>query len=361
MDAYAGSNTGSSIDVTVKKNFLSDNASGVHENVIAAITEANRGYSPAYGEDPWTRKASELIREKFDSDAKVLFCFGGTGANVTALSAVTKPFESILCAQSAHIWNNECGAVEKISGSKIVPIPDHYGKLEPKEVQNLLEDNHGVHTSQPRVLSLTQPTEWGLLYTKEELCALSTYAHDREMLVHVDGARYCNAVCAAGASLSAMGPECGIDILSFGGTKNGLLGAEAVIFFNRDIGDNAEFARKQATQLASKMRFIAAQFIAYFQDDLWFELSTQANKSMERLVKGCAQRVRGFKLSCPAQCNMGFPYLAPEISTYLQSNYDFHLWKEKENIARWVTSFDTHEEDINSLINELGLLYDKLL
>ena len=345
----------------MKKNFLSDNASGVHENVMAAIVEANKGYSPAYGDDHWTEKASDLIRHNFDSDAKVLFCFGGTGANVTALSAIVHPFESILCARSAHIWNNECGALEKISGSKIVPIPDHYGKLKPQEIQSLLEDSHGVHTSSPRVLSITQPTEWGVLYTVDELRELSEFAHDRAMFVHMDGARYCNAVSSTGKSLSAMGPECGIDVLSFGGTKNGLLGAEAVIFFNRDISHNAEASRKQTTQLASKMRFIAAQFIAYLQDNLWFELSTHANKSMERLMQGCAARVKDFKLSCPAQCNMGFPYLESEITNSLRVNYDFHLWKEKENIVRWVTSFDTRAEDIDSLVHELGQLYDKLL
>lgn len=335
-----------SISSTPRRSFASDNASGVHPRILDAITAANEGHVLAYGADPYTARASEALCSAFEADAEVLFCFGGTGANVIALGSVVRPHQSVLCADAAHIWNDECAAPERFIGGKLIPVASRFGKLDPAALSGHLVARRGVHHAQPRVLSITQPTEWGTLYTLEEIRALSTYAHEHGLVLHVDGARFANAAAALDTSLADLGPGCGIDVLSFGGTKNGLLGAEAVIFFDRALANEAAYARKQATQLASKMRFLAAQFLAYLQDDLWRELAGHANAMAARLA-GALAAVDGVEFVCPVECNLLFPRLPRTVLARLHEQYEFHTWDEQHSIARWLTSFDTTAADID--------------
>ncbi len=339
--------------------FASDNASGVHPRVLAAIAAANQGHTPAYGDDPWTARASAALCEAFNSDAEVLFCFGGTGANVISLAAVTRPHEAVLCADSAHVWSSECAAPERFLGGKLIPIAHQFGKISSAEITPYLGPGRGVHHTRPRVVTVTQPTEYGVLYSREELRELADFVHQHGLLLHVDGARFANAAAALGCTLAELGPECGVDILSFGGTKNGLLGGEAVLIFNRAATLHADYTRKQAMQLASKMRFISAQFLAYLEDELWRTLASQANQMASLLVTHCTD-IDGLDFICPVDCNMLFPRLPQPVITELQKSFYFYTWDEQESIARWITSFDTTETDVLELSSAVARIISAL-
>ena len=328
------------------RSFASDNGAGVHPAVLAAIAAANHGHASAYGNDAWTASASDALRAAFGGAAEVLFTFGGTGANVVALATITRRYDAILCADSAHIFNSECAAVEHFCGGKLLPIATSDGKLSPALLAPALGPTRGVHQTRARVVSITQPTEWGVLYSVDEMRALTDFAHAHELLVHVDGARYANAAAALGVSLAGLSADVGVDVLSFGGTKNGLLGAEAVLLFDPALALEAAYARKQATQLASKMRFIAAQFLAYLENDLWRELASHANAMAQRLAIVLGD-VAGLELVCPVQTNMLFPRLPRGVLDALQRDHYFYTWRDSDAVARWVTSFDTTREDID--------------
>ena len=330
----------------------SDNASGVHPHVLEALAAANHDHASAYGDDAWTGRAVELLRSAFDYDLEVLFCFGGTGANVIGLAAATRPYESILCAESAHIWNSECSAPERFVNAKLIPLADELGKISVDHLLPHLGPGRGVHTARPRVVSITQPTEWGTLYSLDEMRTLADFCHEHDLLLHVDGARFANAVAALNVSLADCA-KCGIDVLSFGGTKNGLMGAEAVILFRPDLLEAAEYARKQAMQLASKMRFVAAQFLAYLENDLWHQLASHANAMAALLASQCASLPR-IELAAPVACNMLFPRLPATVLSDLQEEFYFYTWDERASIARWITSFDTTGEDIEIFSTSLG-------
>lgn len=327
--------------------FASDNAAGIHPRVLAAIAEANVGHALAYGDDAWTRRAADAIREAFASDAEVLFVFGGTGANVVGLASVMRRHQAVLCADSAHLWNSECAAPEQAFGGKIIPLPHMHGKLEASLLEPALRPTRGVHHARPRVVSISQPTEWGTLYTRDELCALAAFAHAHGLLLHVDGARYANAAAALNLPLSALGADCGIDILSFGGTKNGLLGGEAVLLFDRALAEEGAYARKMATQLASKMRFISAQFIAYMEHELWRELAAHANAMAARLAQALAD-VPTLEFVCPVETNMLFARLPLPALRRLREDFHFYAWDESAGIARWLTAFDTQAADVDA-------------
>lgn len=329
-----------------RRHFASDNASGIHPRILAAIGEANVGHALAYGDDPWTRRASEALRAAFDADAEVLLTFGGTGANVVGLAAIMRRHCAVLCADSAHLWTSECAAPEQAFGGKLVPLPHVQGKLTQAAIAPALRPGRGVHHAQPRVVSISQPTEWGTLYTPDELRQLADFVHAHGLVLHVDGARYANAAAALGLPLAALGAACGIDVLSFGGTKNGLMAGEAVLFFDRSLAQEAAYARKQATQLASKMRFIAAQFLAYLEDDLWCRLATHANAMATRLAAGVSG-VAQLEFVCPVSCNMLFPRLPHAALATLREDFPFHAWDESQSIARWLTSFDTTSDDVD--------------
>ena len=328
------------------RSFASDNGAGVHPAVLAAINAANHGHACAYGNDPWTARASDALRAAFGGTAEILFTFGGTGANVVALATLTRRHDAILCADSAHILNSECAAVEHFCGGKLLPVASIDGKLSPALLAPVLGPTRGVHQARPRVVSITQPTEWGALYSVDEMRALADFAHAHELFVHVDGARYANAAAALGLSLAALSAEVGVDVLSFGGTKNGLLGAEAVVVFDPTLALEAAYARKQATQLASKMRFIAAQFLAYLENDLWRELAGHAN-AMARRLAAALDNVAGLEFVCPVETNMLFPRLPRGVLEALQRDFYFYTWRDSDAVARWVTSFDTSTEDVD--------------
>lgn len=328
------------------RSFASDNGAGVHPAVLAAINAANHGHASAYGNDPWTARASDALRAAFGGTAEILFTFGGTGANVVALATLTRRHDAILCADSAHILTSECAAVEHFCGGKLLPVASIDGKLSPALLAPVLGPTRGVHQARPRVVSITQPTEWGALYSVDEMRALADFAHAHELFLHVDGARYANAAAALGLSLAALSAEVGVDVLSFGGTKNGLLGAEAVVVFDPTLALEAAYARKQATQLASKMRFIAAQFLAYLENDLWRELAGHAN-AMARRLAAALDNVAGLEFVCPVETNMLFARLPRGVLEALQRDFYFYTWRDSDAVARWVTSFDTSAEDVD--------------
>lgn len=328
------------------RSFASDNGAGVHPTVLAAIAAANHGHASAYGNDAWTRSALDALRIAFGGEAEALLCFGGTGANVVALATVTRRYDAILCADSAHIVNSECAAVEHYCGGKLLPLTSVDGKLTPELVASALGPTRGVHHARPRVLSITQPTEWGTLYSVAEMRALCEFAHAHQLFVHVDGARFANAAAALDVSLAAISAEVGVDVLSFGGTKNGLLGAEAVVLFDRTLIEEAAYARKQTTQLASKMRFLAAQFLAYLDGELWRSLASQANDMAAHLV-AALKDADGLHWVCPVETNMLFPRLPRAALATLQNGFDFYTWRDSDAVARWVTSFDTTRDDVD--------------
>jgi len=329
--------------------FASDNNAGVHPEVLAALAAANVGHAPAYGDDAWTARAVALLRREFGAAAQVHFVFGGTAANVLGLAALVKPHQAVLCSRNAHIAVHECGAPERFGGCKLVLLDDQDGKLSPAAVERELGALGDVHRSQPRVVSISQCTELGTVYTPAELRALSEHAHARGLLLHVDGARIANAAAALGVGLGAITTDVGVDVLSLGGTKNGLLGAEAVVFPRGNPPGTAaadfEFLRKAGLQLASKMRFLAVQFEALFTDGLWLRSAERANRAARHLAE-LARGVPGVELTRPVETNAVFARLPRDWIEPLQQAARFYVWDEPRCEVRWVTSFDTTDEDV---------------
>ena len=327
--------------------FASDNTSGIHPEILAAIGRANHGFVKPYGADPYTEAAVAALRAEFGEGAEVFFTFNGTGANVVGLGAIARSFEAVYCADCSHIWSDECAAPEKFLGGKLVPVPSTYGKISPAAVAASMGENRGVHHAVPRVISITQPTEWGTAYRPQEMQALADFAHARGMILHVDGARLSNAAAALGISLGAISADVGVDVLSFGGTKNGLMGGEAIVFINHTLVEHAGYLRKQATQLASKMRFIAVQFEALLKDELWRQNAAHANAMAARLAAAVGD-IDGVEFTCPVEINALFPRLEPAFVAPLQERCVFYLWDTKASIARWMTSFNTTPNEVDA-------------
>ncbi|HLM57164.1 MAG TPA: low specificity L-threonine aldolase [Pyrinomonadaceae bacterium] len=329
-----------------KRGFASDNNAGVHPRVMEALLAANRGHVVAYGDDPFTAAARERFREHFGPAARAFFVFGGTGANVLGLQAVTRPHHAVVCAATAHINVDECGAPEKFSGCKLLPVSGPDGKLTPALIEPLLSASGDQHRAQPRVVSVSQPTELGTVYTLEELKKLSEFAHARGMLLHVDGARLSNAAARLEVSLAEL--TAGVDVLSFGGTKNGMMYGEAVVFFGEELARDFEFVRKQGTHLPSKMRFIAAQFDALLADGLWLENARHANR-MARLLARELEGLPQLEITRPVESNAVFARLPPERVARVREQFFFHVWDEATSEVRLMSSFDTTEEDVRAL------------
>lgn len=329
--------------------FASDNASGAHPAVIDAIRAANDGHAYAYGDDDWTRAAEAVLRRHVGQHAQPFFVFNGTGANACALAAVMRPYEAVICPKTAHINVDECGAPERLTGGKLIAVATPDGKLTPDLVERAIFGVGVEHHSQPRVVSISQSTEYGTVYRPAEIAALAEFAHERGMLLHVDGARISNAAAALGCSLREMITDAGVDVLSFGGTKNGMLYGEAVVFLREGIGADFRFVRKQCAQLASKMRFIAAQFIALFGGDLWLENARHAN-DMARLLADGVNGIPGVRITQPVEANEVFAALPHEAIEPLVEAYGFYVWDEHADEVRWVTSWDTTAEDVGRLV-----------
>jgi len=339
----------------MKKGFASDNNSGVHSTIFKAMEAANTGHVVGYGDDPFTQKAIKVFKDKFGENTEVFFVFNGTGANVLSLSTVTQSFNSVICAETAHIQEDECGAPEKFTGCKLLPVEPVIGKLTPETIQHHLTGFDFEHHSQPRVISISQVTEMGTVYQPKEIKALADLAHANKMLLHMDGARIANAAISLNMDFKEFTVDCGVDILSFGGTKNGMMMGEAVLFFNRELTLNTKYIRKQSMQLYSKMRFVGAQFLAYFENDLWKETATHANK-MAKLLETKVAKIPEIKITQPVHANGIFAIVPREIIEPLQKRFFFYIWDDTKPEVRWMTSFDTTEEEIVefvALIKEL--------
>ena len=330
----------------VKRGFASDNNAGVHARVIDALRAANQGHAVAYGDDAYTETAVKKFREHFGEGAQVFFVFGGTGANVTGLASVTRPHNAVVCAETAHINVDECGAPELFSGCKLIDLSTPDGKLRPEQIEPLLWRKSDQHHVQPRVISISQPTELGTVYNLEELERLSSFARERGLLLHVDGARLANAAVSLGVTLREAAT--GADVLSFGGTKNGMMYGEAVVFLDASLSRDFKFVRKQGAQLPSKMRFVAAQFNALLTEELWLRNASHANS----LARALAEEIRlipQMKITQPVESNAVFALMPREIIPRVQERYFFYVWNEKISEVRLMCSFDTTEEDVREL------------
>ncbi len=336
------------------RNFASDNNAGVHPEVLEAIARANQGHVVAYGDDPYTRSAIAKFEEHFGPGIDVFFTFNGTGANVLGLQALNRPYHAVLCSDYAHIYTDECGAPEKHTGCKLLPLPHQDGKITLDSVRHAYHGIGDQHHVQARVISITQSTEMGTVYQPEEIQALAQFAHEREMFLHMDGARVANAAASLGQTLRQATRDLGVDVLSFGGTKNGIMGGEAVVFFNRGPGHSkpsADFLylRKQGMQLASKMRFIAAQFEALLTNSLWQRSAEHANR-MARLLEAELRRIPQVKVVWKVEANGVFAQIPRHAVQKIKDRYFFYMWIEEECIVRWMCSFDTTEDDVKEFV-----------
>lgn len=338
------------VSAMTKKSFASDNYAGIHPEVLQAIINANQGHDKAYGSDTLTLKAVELFQKHFGPQIDVYFVLTGTAANVLGLSTIIKPYQAIICAETAHINVDEAGAPEKYTGSKLLTVKTADGKITVDDIKNQLFAIGDQHKVQPKVISITQGTELGTLYTPDEIKKITNFAHANNMFVHMDGARLCNAAAALNLPLAALTTNVGIDLLSFGGTKDGMMLGEAVIFFNKNLSEDFKFIRKQGMQLVSKMRFISAQFIALLSNDLWKKNAQHAN-AMAQLLAEQLKEVPEIRLSKNVQANAVFAYVDPLLIPILQEKYFFYVWDEISSEVRWMTSFDTTQEDILEFVN----------
>ncbi|EKD70645.1 MAG: hypothetical protein ACD_46C00463G0007 [uncultured bacterium] len=332
--------------------FASDNYAGIHPEILNAIEKANQGYATAYGDDEQTKTAIGKFREQFGDDIDVFFVFNGTAANVTSLIAMNNSYQAVICADSAHIQMDECGAPEKFCGGKLLLVPTNDGKLTPENVVKHIYRIGDQHHVQPGVISISQTTEYGTVYTPKEVRALANFAHEHQMYLHMDGARICNAAAALNVSLSTVTKESGVDVLSFGGTKNGLMIGEAVVFFNRSLAKNFLFIRKQSMQLASKMRFISAQFSALLSNNLWHRNAAHANAMATLLAEKIAD-IPHIKITQAVQANAIFAKMPRELINQLYEKFFFYIWNENTNEVRIMTSFNTKESDVNAFANAI--------
>ena len=334
------------------RGFGSDNFSGVLPEIFQALEEASYGHQHSYGEDEYSAKAIQDFKNIFGEDIEVFFVYNGTGANVLGLSAFLRPYQAVICAETAHINVDECGAIEKQSGSKLLTVPTFDGKLTIGLIENHMHGFGDPHHAQPKVISLTECTELGTVYTPEELKAICDYAHAHGMVVHMDGARLSNAVAYLGCPPQALTTDAGIDVLSFGGTKNGMMFGEAVVFFNTSTIAEVPFIRKQAMQLHSKTRFIAAQFSTVLKDGLWLKAAAHANR-MAQMLANEAENIPGVRITQEVQGNEIFAIIPRDKIKALQEKCFFYVWDENASEVRWVCSFDTTESDIIEFVNIL--------
>jgi threonine aldolase len=326
------------------RGFASDNSATIHPDVLAAIARVNVGHTFGYGHDDYTFLVEARVAHAFTHDASAFFVFNGTGANVLSLRAASRRFEGVICAESAHLNVDECGAPEAIAGLKLLTVPGVDGKLTPALVKGRIARVGDEHAVQPHIVSISQCTELGTLYSLEETRALADLAHSHDLLLHVDGARLSNAAAALGVSLGEAAR--GVDVLSFGGTKNGLLGGEAVVILNPRLAHDFLYIRKQSMQLASKMRFLAAQFDALLSDDLWLRNARHANAMALRLADSLRDVPR-LEITRPVETNAVFAVLPPAVTASLQRDYPFYVWDEAAGEVRWMCSWDTTEDDVD--------------
>jgi threonine aldolase len=335
-----------------KRGFASDNNAGIHPDIIKEVISSNKGHAIGYGSDIYTQQAIEIFKEEFGSTTETFFVFTGTAANVLGLSSVMRSWNSVISSSSAHLEQDECGAPEKFTGCKVLTVDTPDGKI----TTDLLDKHmHGFdfeHHSQPKVISVTQATEMGTVYTPSEIRNIADFAHDRKMLLHMDGARIANAAVSLNLPFKAFTTDTGVDVLSFGGTKNGMMFGEAICFLRPGLSNDFKYIRKQGMQLASKMRFISAQYIAYFRNDLWKRCASHSN-TMAQILEKALQEVKGVKITQPVESNGVFVIMPSKIAENIRNHYFFYPWNEKISEYRLMTSWDTTEEDIKDFVKIL--------
>ena len=338
----------------------SDNYTSAHPSIFQAVVDANEGYAVSYGSDPWTEEAQKLIQEAFKSKCKVFMVPTGTGANIFALRLACRPYQSIICTDIAHIQYQESGATEALVGCKLLTVPHQKGKITPKEVLKKLqtEKTFGKHSTAPRVLSITQPTEVGTVYTLEELKSLSKLCKEENLLLHIDGSRLYNAAVSLNINLAEMVEASRLDLLSLGGTKNGLMGAESLLIFNPDLQEGSDHLQKQTLQLLSKMRYLSAQYIPFFKNDLWRTLAKQANQKAQEIAS-IIQTIPQLALSYPVETNQIFFTAKASWIPLIQEKIACYLWEQEKNEMRFIASWNTSEQDvkdIKSILSEIRTL-----
>ena len=332
-----------------ERGFASDNYAGIHPEILAAMAKVNHGHQPAYGADEVTAELEARMREHFGDQAQVFPVFNGTGANVVALQSLTRRWEAVICAQTAHINVDEGGAPEKVAGLKLWTVPTSDGKLTPELIATQVFDTGFVHRAQQAVVTITQSTEMGTVYSPAEIKAIADYCHGQGLTLHLDGARISNAAASLGVPFRAFTTDVGVDIVSFGGTKIGAMLSEAVVVLNPEYAAAVPFVRKTYMQLASKMRFISAQLIALLENDLWLRNATHANAMAARLAEG-VRSIPGVSITQPVQANAVFAVLPTAVTERLQEDFHFYVWNHQTGEVRWMCAWDTTEADIDTFV-----------
>nr|WP_055504146.1 aminotransferase class I/II-fold pyridoxal phosphate-dependent enzyme [Nonomuraea pusilla] len=340
------------IESTYPKSFASDNHAGVHPAVLQAIADANRGDAPAYGGDRWTAAFEQRVKDVFGDHAEGFAVLNGAGANIVGLSLMLGRYDAVICPADAHIATHEAGAAERLLGVKLITVPTRDGKLRPEDVTGRLGGLGNHHEAQPAVVSISQVTELGTCYSPDEIAALAEAAHAAGLRLHLDGARLANAAAHLGCSLRAITTDAGVNVFSFGGTKNGALAAEAVVVLDPGLTTAVPFLRRQSLQLASKMRFISAQLTALLTDDLWLTNATHANRMARRLADGLTG-IPGVSLAYPVQSNAVFATVPAATAQTLLRQFLFHYWDEPTGVVRWMTAFDTEPHHVDDFLTAL--------
>jgi threonine aldolase len=336
----------------IKRGFASDNNAGVHPDILKEIETSNTGHVVGYGSDVYTESALNLFRENLGPDTEVFFVFTGTAANVLGISALTQSWNSIITAETAHLENDECGAPEKFMGCKVLTVPAADGKINPELISRHMHGIDFEHHSQPKVVSITQSTEMGTIYSVDEIREIADFAHARGMYLQMDGARIANAAVSLGLPFKAFTTDAGVDVLSFGGTKNGMMMGEAICFLKPGLSGGFKYVRKQGMQLASKMRFISAQYIAYFRNNLWKESAVHANR-MAAMLAQRLEDIKNIKITQKVQSNGVFVIIPRAAAEKVMKDYFFYSWNEMTSEYRLMTSWDTAEEDIENFVSLL--------
>jgi threonine aldolase len=333
----------------VKRGFASDNNAGVHPDILNEIISVNKGHVTGYGSDIYTEHALEIFKEQLGSSVETFFVFTGTAANVLGLTSIIRSWNSVITASTAHLEQDECGAPEKFTGAKVLTVETPDGKVTPELIEKHMHGFDFEHHSQPKVISITQTTEMGTVYSVKEIKAISDFAHAKNMLLHMDGARLANAAVHLGLPFKAFTTDAGVDVLSFGGTKNGMMSGEAICFLKPGLSTDFKYIRKQGMQLASKMRFISAQYIGYFRNDLWKKCASHSN-AMAKTMAVKLKQIKEVHITQEVQSNGIFIIIPHDVAERVRKHYFFYPWNEKNAEYRLMTSWDTTEEDIEGFV-----------
>jgi threonine aldolase len=334
------------------RGFASDNNAGIHPDILKEIVEANRGHAVGYGSDKWTIEALKIFREQLGESTETFFVFTGTAANVLGITGIIRSWNSVITASTAHLEQDECGAPEKLTGAKVLTVDTADGKITTGLIVKHMHGFDFEHHSQPKVISITQATEMGTVYTVPEIRKIADYAHSKGMLLHMDGARLANAAVSLDLPFKAFTTDAGVDVLSFGGTKNGMMFGEAICFLQPGLSSDFKYIRKQGMQLASKMRFISAQYTGYFKHDLWKKCASHSN-AMAKIFAEKLLTVNGIKITQPVQSNGIFVIIPHDVAERIRTHFFFYPWNETTSEYRLMTSWDTDEEEIEDFISLL--------